>query len=177
MVEIGRTHVMLGCAREATRWFERAIAVDEHCHEPFAELSLLRAQAGELDTACDFLRRATELRPTFPDYRYQLGTLLLDLGRVDDAIGQFEEALILHPDHGHCALLLASAYALVGCRRQARELVHSGAWREWSEAMLLDAEMLAQDGRAADAREVLARLLEREPGHADAEAARAALLA
>ena len=43
-------------------------------------------------------RRALSLRPDYAEAHYNLGNALLDLGRTDEAIRHFQEAVAFKPD-------------------------------------------------------------------------------
>lgn len=175
LVETGRQRHLLDDGDDAARWFLAAIAVDEGSHRAWLELSFVHAERGDMSKAADGLRRAVELRPTFPDYRYQFGTLLLDVGRAAEAATQLEQALIFSPSHGHGALGLARAYALLGRDEDALDVLGQGAWREWPESLVLAAELLARSSRVVEARSELEKALRIAPSFVAAREALAGL--
>lgn len=175
LVETGRFRMLLDGSDDAARWFEAAVAVDPRCHSAHLETSYLIAERGNLDAAIASLRLAVELRPSFPDYRYQLGTLLLDVGRMHEAASQLEQALVFNPTHGHGALALARAYAELGRDDDALALIGSGEWRQWPESLVLSAELLARAARLTEARSELERALRLAPDFPAATEALAAL--
>ena len=171
LVETARMHLLQDRVEEAERWLDTAVTVNESCHEAQLELGFLHVEAGRPERAKECLQEAVHLRPLFPDYRYHFGTLLLDLGHLQEAIDQFDQALVLNPHHGHSSLQLASAYSAQGRNAEARAALASGSCRDWPEALLLSAEILTKEGRSRDTRELLERVLAQDPDHPDAREA------
>ena len=62
-----------------------------------------------LDEAAAAWRRASQLKPDDGDAYYNLGTSLMNMGRVDEALAPLRRAIGLMPDHAesHCNLGLA----------------------------------------------------------------------
>lgn len=176
LVETGRMEALLD-RHDAADWFRAALDVDATCHVAHIELSLIAAEQSRMDDAVTHLRAAVELRPTFPDYRCDFGTLLLDLGRMEEAIVQLEQACVLSPADGHAALRLAMAYLEHGRFVDAHRMLDSGTWRDWTEAMVVDAEISVRSGDLAHARAVLEQALARDPQHPTVLDALAALSA
>ena len=73
--------------------------------------------AGEHDRAMDCARKSLELDPTFHSARWQLGVVLLETGRVNEAIDELQ----LADEHagGNSVVRLALATAYVAGRREA----------------------------------------------------------
>jgi serine/threonine protein kinase/tetratricopeptide (TPR) repeat protein len=103
---------------------ERAIAAFEHATRQDPEYALAWAALGGAYTlkgsflslrelvhkGIDVERRALALDPELADAHMWLGSGLLSLGRVDDAIASIKEALRLEPDNGQAHQGLARAY-------------------------------------------------------------------
>ncbi|HVT73728.1 MAG TPA: tetratricopeptide repeat protein [Lacunisphaera sp.] len=62
-----------------------------------------------------------------PDLQARLGTLCLLQGRFGDAVGPLEEFHRLQPDNAQSSLYLGQAYAAVGRRDEARQVLTAGA--------------------------------------------------
>ena len=163
-------HHLLGAgeAENAQRWLTAAILMDDHCHRAYYKLAFLHMATGNAALSRRSLEAAVSLRPLFPDYRYQLGVMLLDEGHIDNAIAQLERVRLLHPTYGHCALHLAAAYLEKRSPAQALDAISAPAVRGWTEALLLAANAHIQRGDRSSASECLQEVLEREPDHDEA---------
>lgn len=62
-----------------------------------------------------------------PELQVRLGTLLLLQGRFGDAVGPLEEYHRLQPENPQSSLYLGQAYAAVGRRDEARQVLTAGA--------------------------------------------------
>lgn len=111
--------------RQATRdSIDRAIAAFEEAtrHDPdyalaWAALGAAFGLKGNFLSIPDMVHRAVELErralaidPDLADAHHWLGSSLLSLGRVDEAIAEHREALRLEPDNGQAHQGLARAY-------------------------------------------------------------------
>jgi tetratricopeptide (TPR) repeat protein len=65
-----------------------------------------------MDASMVQYQKALEIDPNNFDASYNLGTTLLQKGRVDGAIAQFQEALRLKPGYGDAQGNLAKAQAM-----------------------------------------------------------------
>ena len=111
--------------RQATRdSIDRAIAAFEDATRHDPEYAIAWAALGGayglkgnflsipemLHQAIDIERRAVAIDPDLADAHMWLGSALLALGRIDEAIGEIREALRLEPDNGQAHQGLARAY-------------------------------------------------------------------
>ncbi len=71
--------------------------------------ALAHQQAGDLAGAIAELTRAVTEKPSYADLRCRLGGLLLEDGRLEDALDQFKVALELNPRYLEARLLAARA--------------------------------------------------------------------
>ena len=159
MIHMGRVLVAREKRSEATDWFVGAIYVDELCHRGYAELSFLHAENAELQHATELLRQAVTLRPLFPDYRYYLGTLLMDMQHVDQAITELQRVLTINPEYGHAALHLAAAHIDRDSIDKALDLLAGGSWANWPEALVLAAEAHLKREQTSTARRLFEQAL------------------
>ena len=169
MVETGRYLLAQGKTVEATHWFTAAVCMDETDHRAFHELGFLHVHNRKMDLAVRAMEHAVALRPLFPDYRYHLGSLLLELGREDDAIAEFQTIRMLDPTDGHCAVQLAGIHLARKEWERAIEVLRSGRCGDWTEAQVLLAQAYRGLGRDADARSCLERALSLDATHAEAK--------
>lgn len=73
------------------------------------------------------MRRAVDLRPTDAGLQLNLGNALKALGRIDDAIERFRNALTLEPGFPLAQYNLGNAYTAVGRHEDAADAFESAA--------------------------------------------------
>jgi tetratricopeptide (TPR) repeat protein len=81
----------LGREDEAITRYESALSRDPDHAEAHYNLALLRQHRGETEAAIRNWREVVRLRPAYDATYFQLGTLLLDLDRRDEAIELLED--------------------------------------------------------------------------------------
>lgn len=114
--------------RQATAWLllkpiltfysevaEEVRAVTPKARQEFAQALLVVSEKGETAKAVEHLRKAIKEHPDFPEARYLLGSLLMDLGRVDEAEQEFRKVIELNPS-------FAPAYIALGTLRNRQAL-------------------------------------------------------
>src|SRR5436189_214779 len=87
-------------------------------HTPFLEEGLAAIREGRLDVAVAALGRAVEQDPDYPSL-HNYAVALARVGRLDDAIARFEDALRLKPNSGDTRRNLALAQRQRGNPRAA----------------------------------------------------------
>ena len=133
-------------------------------HQAYFELAFLHAGKQDLQSAIGSLQTAVKLQPLFPDYRYYLGTLLMDTGKIDESIEEFKRSLTLNPEYGHSALHLASALLEKGDPEGVLGVLkHSPCVDSWPEALVLAAKVYIKKGQQENAQHTLERALEIDP--------------
>lgn len=144
----------------ALAWFERGCTLD--------------AERRTQPAAIEAYRRALELDPGFADAHCNLGTLLYNLGRRDEAGACFREALELAPAHPEAHFNLANVLEEVG--RDESALAHYKRALEadpfFADARLNLALLFDKLGLRRTAREHWRRYLQLEPQGGWAETAR-----
>lgn len=97
--DVGITAFGRGDTREALRALLAATRDDPTLPEAHNALGLVYHASGKETLALEHYRRALALRPKFSEAQNNVGILLLDLGRYDEAIAAFEAALadMLYP--------------------------------------------------------------------------------
>jgi Flp pilus assembly protein TadD len=78
------------------------------------DLGMQRQQAGQLQEAIQYYKRAVRLYPDLADGHANLGNTMVQLGRVREAVGQYEQALRIEPDFSKAHNDLAIALARLG---------------------------------------------------------------
>lgn len=75
---------------------------------------MLHAQAGQLDAAVELIRRAIAICPSSAVYFSNFGNILKDIGRVDEAIAAYQQAIRLKPDYANAHYNLGIALKTKG---------------------------------------------------------------
>ncbi len=144
----GQAQMRLGYAwvdeeeyRQAERHFRAAIASGTPSADAYLGLGLCLASTGRATHAMEVLTQARQVEPGNPVVEANLGSLALEVGRLDEGIASLTAALRIDADFHQARFNLARALARAGRREQAR----------------------------AQARELLARLPARAPQRAEVE--------
>ena len=106
----------------------QALRCDATHARAWYNLGLLQAQTGRAAQAVASLREAGRLEPQTAEFPYALATVLLQLGRTEEAIAALERALEAVPRHvltqGLGTILQARHLVLVASGRGKAEAVH-----------------------------------------------------
>ena len=124
-------HTSLGAALAMEGKLEGAIAEykeglrEAPDHFPaLINLGIALAQSGLPGEALPPLEKAVRLEPgCAAEAHHALGAILASLGRLDEAVAEFTEALRLNPSHPQAGSLLAA------CRRQLGEVLPGTRFR------------------------------------------------
>lgn len=97
--DVGVTAFDRGDTREALRALLASVRADPNLPETHNALGLVYHASGKEALALEHYRRALALRPKFSEAQNNLGILLLDMDRYEEAIAAFEAALsdMLYP--------------------------------------------------------------------------------
>lgn len=79
--------------------------------------------AGQLDQAYVEALKLREMDPNFARAHYELGLILEQQGKLDDAIGSFRTALKISPDNITALTALGHAQALAGKKNEAERVI------------------------------------------------------
>lgn len=96
---LGRVYRIQGDYQQAVHQFDQALARNPALHEVQFERSLALMLDGRLQAAADAMREALEEKPQDWDYLNQLGIVLRDLGKREEALAAFQRALEAAPEH------------------------------------------------------------------------------
>ena len=84
----------------------------------------LRARASkDWRAAATAFKRATELKPQFPEAWNELGYALRNLGRYDESVRAYDEALRQRPNFPEALEYLGEAYVKMGRKADARKVL------------------------------------------------------
>jgi hypothetical protein len=131
----------------------------------YEELGDLYMDDGRLQRAREAYDKAIAARSTTLDCFYRRGICALELGDVAAALPDLERVMHEDPDHDflRAAGLLARAYALTGEKEKAETLFRRAtATSTLSETYLNYADLLASEGRNAEAREWAGKVLSKQ---------------
>jgi tetratricopeptide (TPR) repeat protein len=102
---VAMTALLSACTSAKTLEMQRLQAQNAY------ERGLTQAKQGQSALALSSLQEATALDPASALYHDSLGLLLLDLGRVDLAIGELTKSVDLEPNRGDSLFHLGTAFA------------------------------------------------------------------
>ncbi len=105
---------ILESGTEAREKANRALAIDPENAEARVALAMVAWGFGEAPQAAREIVAALRANPRFGDAHDYFGRLLLEVGRLDEAIARFQSAATLEPKLWHVFLDIARAYALKG---------------------------------------------------------------
>ncbi len=126
---------------EAVRMFHRASCVRPDLSSAFAGLSEAAFAAGDLQTAISWMRRALEIAPGEPHYRFRLGIQLLAAGDMADGWQYYQwirmkSGSVRRPDGLHLwkAQPASEASILVGADQGVGdELLHAACFKQLAQ--------------------------------------------
>lgn len=143
------------------------VIIDNPSTANLEELGDLYLEQKQYAKARAYYDRVITPRTDYPDPFYHRGICELELGQANEAVSDLERVIRQDPRHavGRAAGLLAQAYALSGRAEDARvAFAKALETSTLSETQLNYAQFLAQQGRAAEAREWAERLLAKKAG-------------
>jgi hypothetical protein len=132
----------------------------------YEELANLYMDDGDLQAARAAFDKAIAARSDTPDTFYRRGVCALLLGDAAAALPDLERVVTKEPDYDfhRAAGLLAHAYAKTGQKEKAEALFRQvTVISTLSETYLNFAELLASEGRNAEARQWARKVLDKEP--------------
>lgn len=118
----GRAHANLGVVLKNLRRYAEAIAAYRRALVLMPDeaavmnnLGLSLSQLGDRDVeAALWLRRSLRVKPDFADAWLNLGLVMRNQNRIDQAMGHCRTALAVDPDHAEAHMLLATCLLLKG---------------------------------------------------------------
>lgn len=132
----------------------------------YEEMGELLMEDGQLQAARDVFNKAIAARSTTLDCFYRRGVCAILLGDAEAALPDLEMVIAKEPnyDFNRGPGLLAQAYALTGQKEKAEALFRRvTVTSTLSETYLNFADLLASEGRNAEAREWAQKVLDKEP--------------
>ncbi|MBP2295840.1 O-linked N-acetylglucosamine transferase, SPINDLY family protein [Azospirillum rugosum] len=115
----GLAHHEAGRLAEAETAYRRLLDQDPGNSDGWNLLGVVRAQQGDARACVRCIRSALAIREA-PEYLYNLGTALRDLGRLDEAVAAYERVVRLAPDRADAHMAVGALHQL---RRQPIEAI------------------------------------------------------
>jgi tetratricopeptide (TPR) repeat protein len=154
--------IQLRVAREARRSgdlltaraaLDRAVASDPHGMEVFIEQIRLHRDALDYGRAEELARAFIRRHPRYPDTHLQLGRIYQVQDRLDEAAGQYEQALRLDADHPTALHRLGEVRMVQGDLEAAAVLLERSAARapDRYQAHYLLGQVYLRQGKREDA--------------------------
>jgi hypothetical protein len=164
----------IGLARHSFKGFSRRKRIselitairDNPSTGNYEELGDLYLEEGKLQPARDAYDKAIAARANTLDPFYRRGVCAIQLGDAAAALPDLERVVNEDPDHDfyRAAGLLAHAYAQTGQKEKAEALFRRATSSSTlSETYLNFASLLASEGRNAEAREWVQKVLDKNP--------------
>jgi tetratricopeptide (TPR) repeat protein len=162
LVNLGLVEMQRGNFEQARKLFERAKRVNSDLAQPHHALGVLAERQRRPDLAAECYRDALKVNPGFSPARANLGRILFDAGRYDEAREQFVRLLEIDPDGIEGYVGLAETLLRLGRASESDAVVERGRrkWRDDGELEILQARSQMRKGELAAARarlELLAR--------------------
>ena len=181
----GEALVYLNQRAEAESLFLQALSIDDQQVDSHRWLASLYYDMGAHDHAAAHLRRISELAPDdFRPYR-QLGLMNKDFEDFETAVSNYDKALERDPSVlVRAEILLEKSQCLARLRKyaEARETLASPLLQEVQEPVFVSmmkgtlAECLLDEGKPAEASQLITEILEADPANLDALVLRGTLL-
>jgi len=94
---LGSAYVEAGRTQEAQQAFMRATKLKTNFAPAYLNLAVTYKKTGEWERAAELLRQSVRLDPVTTTYN-ELGSLLLEMGKTDEALEAYQKAVALSPD-------------------------------------------------------------------------------
>lgn len=107
----GLEHHQAGRLAEARAIYEGILAIDKRHSDSLHLLGMVAHAEGDLETAESLVRQALKLQPRADIYHNNLGNVLKDLRRPDEAFEHYRKAFALNPSNPWACTNLGASYA------------------------------------------------------------------
>lgn len=121
--QIGRTYALLGVQDSARIAYEKALAIDSTYAVAHAWLSELYKDEGRTEQALRHAQRALEEHPQEVEYAYQVGILLFQSGRIEEAAMLLSAVVKRWPGHEGATYNLGRALKAMGQEQEGQALL------------------------------------------------------
>lgn len=155
---------------KAARLYERILERAPSQPDALNLLGIIRSADGQIDIAIDLLMRAVHLRPKSAGTLNNLGRVLIDARRYEEAIAILERALSLSKDVPECIGNLVQAHRMTGNIEEAiyyvKLLKEQGTYARTADFEY--ATILSDLGERAQALEIARKMIADKPGFSPA---------
>jgi len=169
-LHIGRGHFQAGNLPLAETIFLQVLKMDSNQADALQFLGLIAHQQKKNELAVGFIQRAIRAAPSNPVYHCNLGVMLKDLGRLDEAVSCYSRSLEIKPDYavalsnmGNALLDQGKLEEAVACYVKALEIRP-----DYAEAHSNMGNALKGQGKLDEAIACYNRALEIRPGYVEA---------
>ena len=178
LFEAGLAHHRAGRLPQAEAIYRQILASEPDHADSIHHLGLASLQAGHPDRALDLIIRAVKLQPCISVYHSSMAAALCALGRRDEAIASYREALLHEPDnlnaHNQLGILLGECGNVAGEEAHYRLVLRHapgldlGAARAHVDARFNLANLLVRRKHFDDAISEFRQMLRHKPDFAEA---------
>lgn len=149
--------------------YREILAVDPSHADALHLLGLIAYQAGQFDMAVDFIQKAIGRNPMMPHYQNNLGSALLSLERIDEAVRCFGEAVRLKSDYIEAYNNLGNAMKKKGEMEKAKDYYRKATDINPDYLPVLNnlANLLKEEGKLDDSVIYYKKAISLDPGIAE----------
>jgi tetratricopeptide (TPR) repeat protein len=147
---MGRAYNRLSKPVEAMQAFEKARALNPACDQCRLDLAILLAASGDKARSTALLRELVVTNPRNADARYELGKLLGQQNKVDEAIGEFEQAVAVDDEHDGARYQLAALYRKRGQNEKAAQVLSTLRKRKEQQRKESEAKLLQNEAKSPE---------------------------
>ncbi len=155
---------------EAERSYQTVLRENPEHPDALNLMGVLAVEAGRIDIAIDYMRRAVKLLPRQPIYQNNLGNALIIATRQDEALPHLRKAVQAKPDYADAWCNIGKAYRLLGETGRAAQNFRKAL--EVSPGFLRAqaglAELDSETGRFEEAGKAFDRILLLDPRNVEA---------
>ena len=95
---------------------QQSIAMDATYPGAYSQLAKLYYSAGDIEKASDAIGQALARAPYHPEYLYVQGKILEKQGKLDDALGAFQQTVLVNPKESDAYFEMGAIYQQRGER-------------------------------------------------------------
>ena len=159
---LGNIHLTRGEAEEALRWADQAIQINPENTSALATAAGALQAACESDAVIDHLTEAIRINPKDPSLYVRRAEVLLNYGRPDEALADFEQAATLDSGCTRAGIGKAKVHLFVGQTEEAHQVLDplTKAPHDDPEAVILLAALLQNQRQYEESVSLLEQRLE-----------------
>jgi predicted O-linked N-acetylglucosamine transferase (SPINDLY family) len=163
-------HHAAGRTELAERIYRQILAVDPDNWDALRLLGILVGQNGRFAQAVEYLSAAVHIDGKQPEVHWNLGSGYLGLGKHQDAIGCYQQALRLRPDYAEAHYGLGRAQQMLGRVDEAASSYHQAlrCKSDYVDALSNLGSIWSEKGLPEEAANCYRRALEIRPDYAPA---------